>query len=128
MPVIAQIALGGAIGASLRHLVAWQLTRHFGNRFPWGTLTVNVVGSFAMGLAVILLVRRLDASLHHLTPFFMTGLLGGFTTVSAFSLETILMVERGEAGLALSYVAASVILSLGAFALPLALLRGHYGG
>lgn len=124
MPVILQVALGGAIGASLRHLVSWQLAQRLGSGFPWGTLTVNVLGSFIMGLAVMLLVRRADGEFQHLAPFFMTGLLGGFTTFSAFSLETVLLVERQRLDLAVAYVAASVALSVGAFAAAFLLLRG----
>jgi len=123
MPLLLQIALGGAIGASLRHLVGAQVARHFGLAFPWGTLTVNVLGSFIMGMATMYLVRRSDLGLQHLAPFLMTGLLGGFTTFSAFSLETVLLVERGRPGLALAYVLASVMLSVGAFAAAFALLR-----
>jgi fluoride exporter len=124
MSILAQIALGGAIGASLRHLVSSVIARHLGTAFPWGTLTINVVGSFAMGVAVMLMVRRLDSGLHHLSPLFTTGILGGFTTFSAFSLETYLLLERGQAPLALAYVAGSVILGLGAFALAMALVPG----
>jgi fluoride exporter len=124
MPVFLQVALGGAFGASLRYFVAGQITRRAGSAFPWGTLGVNVFGSFVMGMAVMVLVRRTDASLQHLAPFFMTGLLGGFTTFSAFSLETILLVERGRTDLALAYAAASVVLSVGAFAAAILLFRG----
>jgi fluoride exporter len=127
MSVLAQVALGGAIGASLRHLIGGLMTRHLGNAFPWGTLTCNVVGSFAMGLAVMLLVRRLDPSLDHLAPFVMTGVLGGFTTFSAFSLETFLLIERGEIGLALAYVGVSVVSGLAAFALAMALVPARGG-
>ncbi|MCB1351376.1 MAG: fluoride efflux transporter CrcB [Rhodobacteraceae bacterium] len=124
MPVVLQVALGGALGATLRHLCAWQITRQVGNAFPWGTLCVNVVGSFIMGIAAMLLVRRSDLGLQHMAPFFMTGILGGFTTFSAFSLETVLLVERGRADLAFAYVAASVVLGLAAFAGAITLLRG----
>lgn len=123
MPMLLQIALGGAVGACLRHLLGWQVTRLTGMGFPWGTLTVNVLGSFVMGLAAMYLVRRTDPDLQHLAPFLMTGLLGGFTTFSAFSLETVLLVERGRPGLAVTYAAGSVVLSVGAFAAALALLR-----
>jgi fluoride exporter len=123
MPVVLQVALGGAIGAILRHLCAWQITRKFGNGFPWGTLSVNVAGSFIMGVALIVILRRSDLGLQHAAPFFMTGVLGGFTTFSSFSLETVLLVERGRPELAAAYVVGSVALGLAAFTIPLLLFR-----
>jgi CrcB protein len=127
MPVLLQIALGGAIGAVCRHLMGVHVSRLAGSGFPWGTLAVNVLGSFIMGLAVMVLIRRADASLNHLAPFVMTGILGGFTTFSAFSLETMLLIERGRPGLALAYVAGSVAFGVGAFAAGLWLLRRWAG-
>lgn len=105
------IALGGAIGASLRHLTGLVLLRLIGPGFPFGTLTVNVVGSFAMGLLVATLAR-MEPVAPEWRLFLGTGLLGGFTTFSAFSLDAALLYERGELGLAGAYVAMSVILSL----------------
>jgi len=116
------VAVGGAIGASLRHLVGLVTLRLFGPAFPWGTLTVNVVGSFVMGILVELIARRLNASTE-LRLFLMTGLLGGFTTFSSFSLDTANMWERGEAAIAAGYVSGSVILSIGALFAGLALMR-----
>lgn len=87
-----QVALGGAIGATARYLTGTVAMRVMGPGFPWGTLTVNVVGSFLMGLLVIVLAERLD---NRLAPFLMTGLLGGFTTFSAFSLDTWMLLEQG---------------------------------
>ena len=118
-----QVALGGAIGSTLRYGVSIAAGRAFGTGFPWGTLIVNVVGSFAMGALFALLVQKGDL---RLTSFLMTGLLGGFTTFSAFSLDAMSLWERGHAGLALVYVAASVILSLAAIALSLHLFRGAF--
>lgn len=123
VPILLQIAVGGAIGASLRHIVGAQVVRFAGSGFPWGTLTVNVVGSFVMGIAAMFLLRRMDASLNHLAPFLMTGVLGGFTTFSAFSLEAFLLIERGRPVLALAYMAGSVVLGLGAFAMAIWLTR-----
>jgi len=116
------VAVGGAIGASLRHLVGLVTLRLFGPAFPWGTLTVNVVGSFVMGILVEVIARRLNASTE-LRLFLMTGLLGGFTTFSSFSLDTANMWERGEAAIAAGYVSGSVILSIGALFAGLALMR-----
>jgi CrcB protein len=123
MPVVLQIALGGAIGASLRHYISWQFVRWFGTGFPWGTLAVNVIGSFIMGLAAMYLLRRSDLGLQHFAPFLMTGILGGFTTFSAFSLEAFLLIERGRPALALIYMGGSVALGLAGFAAAILLLR-----
>lgn len=116
------VAIGGAIGASLRHLVGLVTLRLFGPNFPWGTLAVNIVGSFAMGILVELIARRLNASTE-LRLFLMTGLLGGFTTFSSFSLDTANMWERGEVAIAAGYVSGSVVLSIGALFAGLALMR-----
>ncbi|MEJ1991051.1 MAG: fluoride efflux transporter CrcB [Maritimibacter sp.] len=108
------VALGGAIGASGRYLVNVSVMRIVGPGFPFGTMVANVLGSFIMGVIVVLLARR-DGMAY--APFLMTGLLGGFTTFSAFSLDTITLFERGELGQAGLYVAFSVGLSLAAIAL-----------
>ncbi|RMH48380.1 MAG: fluoride efflux transporter CrcB [Alphaproteobacteria bacterium] len=118
-----QVALGGALGASLRYLVSVGAMRLLGPGFPWATLFVNVVGSFAMGVIVVVLAHK-DAT--RLAPFLMTGLLGGFTTFSAFSLDVATLVERGQPGLALGYAGASVLLSLAAMALGLVFTRGLF--
>jgi CrcB protein len=118
------VALGGAIGASLRYLTGVGLLRLFGpQEFPTGILTVNVIGSFLMGVFVVAAAHRGPT---HLSPFLMTGLLGGFTTFSAFSLETMTLVERGDAAQAALYVILSVGLSVGALALGLVAARGVF--
>lgn len=116
------VALGGAVGASLRHLTGLAALRLMGPGFPWGTLAVNVVGSFAMGVFIELLARRLEASIE-LRLLIATGLLGGFTTFSAFSLDAVVLWERGEAASAIGYIAASVILAIGALFAGLSLTR-----
>ncbi|HOZ32599.1 MAG TPA: fluoride efflux transporter CrcB, partial [Tabrizicola sp.] len=108
-----QVALGGAIGAALRYLTNVSALRLFGTGFPVATLVVNVVGSFAMGVLVTVLARKGG---NHLAPFLMTGILGGFTTFSAFSLDALTLWERGQTLTAFTYVAASVLLSLAAIA------------
>ncbi|MQQ08435.1 fluoride efflux transporter CrcB [Epibacterium sp. SM1979] len=119
---VAYVALGGAIGASFRFLVGVWITRAFGVLgFPLGVLSVNVLGSFLMGVFVVVAAQR---GVTHLSPFVMTGLLGGFTTFSAFSLEAVTLVERGNLGQAAVYVALSVGLSIGALFLGLMLARG----
>ena len=116
------VALGGAIGASLRHLVNLASLRVLGSNFPWGTLTVNILGCFIMGVFVELLVRRLGVSTE-LRLLVTTGLLGGFTTFSAFSLDVAVLWERGAVALAALYVATSVLLSIAALFAGLALAR-----
>ena len=116
-----QVALGGAIGASARFLVTTGTTRLFGAAFPMGTLAVNVAGSLAIGmLAAVLLGPKGQGGL---APFLITGILGGFTTFSAFSLDALRLLEAGRPGTAALYVVSSVVLSLGACALGLFLMR-----
>lgn len=119
MHPVLQVALGGAVGAVARHGVNIGAGRLFGPGFPVGTLAVNVAGSFLMGLLVVVLAGRGNA----LAPLLMTGLLGGFTTFSAFSLDTVTLWQRGQGAVALAYVAASVGLSLAALLVGLAV--GH---
>lgn len=115
-----QVAIGGAIGSSARFGVGLALVRE-GGSFPIAVLAVNVIGSFLMGLAVVYLGQK---SLPHLTPLFMTGILGGFTTFSAFSLEGYTLFERGAIGQALVYIALSVTLSLAALVAGVFIMRG----
>lgn len=115
-----QVAFGGALGASARYLVNVATLRLLGPGFPWSTLFINVAGSFAMGVLVGVFAAR---SLTHLQPLVMTGILGGFTTFSAFSLDAATLWTRGDTGPALAYVLASVGLSLAAIALGLWLGR-----
>ncbi len=116
------VALGGAIGAALRWLTGVALFRLTGpTDFPLAIMSVNVIGSFLMGVFVVLAAHR---GLTHLSPFVMTGLLGGFTTFSAFSLEAMTLIERGQVASAIAYVALSVGLSVGGLALGLLAARG----
>ncbi len=108
------VMLGGGIGAGVRHLVALLTLRLFGTGFPVGTLTVNVVGSLVMGLLIGWLVKSDFQHVQTVRYFIATGILGGFTTFSAFSLDTSVLWERGDTHLALIYVVASVLLSIGA--------------
>ena len=121
------VALGGGLGAGLRHLVGLVAMRSLGTGFPWGTLFVNVAGSFVMGMLIAWLALKAELPVgwsgQDVRLFLATGVLGGFTTFSAFSLETVLLWERGEGGLAALYVAASVIASVGALVAGLALMR-----
>ncbi len=108
-----QVAIGGAIGASARYLTNVGATRLIGHGFPWGTLIVNVLGSVLMGVLVVALAKRGGTAL---APFYMTGILGGFTTFSAFSLDALTLYERGQIWLAGAYVLGSVGLSLAGIA------------
>ncbi|WP_319528940.1 fluoride efflux transporter CrcB [uncultured Cohaesibacter sp.] len=101
------VALGGAAGASLRHLVGMMALRSFGSGFPYGTFICNVVGSFLMGLLIHLLAVKFHASTE-IRLLLTTGLLGGFTTFSTFSLDVVTLTERGQMGIALFYVALSL--------------------
>lgn len=112
MPTILWVALGGAIGSAARYGVNVWSGRLLGAEFPWHTLIVNVVGCFAMGVLVELMALRLNLG-NDARAFLTTGILGGFTTFSAFSLETVRLMEH-QPGLAMLYVAASVVLSVGA--------------
>lgn len=116
------VFLGGGIGAALRHGVNIAAARLLGTAFPYGTLTVNVVGSLAMGLLTAYFAFKGDAS-QHWRLFLTTGILGGFTTFSAFSLDVALLYERGEVGLAALYVLASVAVSIAGLFAGLALVR-----
>ncbi len=107
------VAAGGAIGASLRHLSGLAFLRLLGPAFPWATLFVNVVGSLAMGLLIGWLVKRTGTSAE-IRLFLATGLLGGFTTFSAFSLDVANLWERGALGLAFGYILSSVLFSVAA--------------
>ena len=113
-----QVALGGAIGATLRYLAGVAVLRVAGPGFPLGVLGVNIVGSFLMGALVVYLGQR---GLTHLNPLLATGLLGGFTTFSSFSLEAYTLFERGQAVL---YVALSVGVSLLALVAGVFSMRG----
>ena len=115
-PVIS-VALGGSIGSVLRYLVGLVVA------FPLGTLAVNVIGSFAIGL---IWVHLADRGLQHWLPFVMTGVLGGFTTFSAFSLETMILIERGQITSAMLNVGLSVGLSVGGLALGLIAARSAF--
>ncbi len=116
-----QVALGGAIGAMLRFGTGLMVERASGYGFPLATLLVNISGSFLMGLFVVWSLYR---GAGHLNPLVMTGLLGGFTTFSAFSLEAFTLFERGQPLAAAGYVALSVTASIAALVLGVMMARG----
>jgi len=116
------VALGSALGGALRHGVNVASARLLGTGWPFGTFTVNVVGSFAMGLIVGYFALRGHASQAWLL-FLTTGILGGFTTFSAFSLDVAVLFERGRLDLTVVYVLASLMLSVAGLFLALVLVR-----
>ena len=117
------VFLGGGIGAALRHGVNLLSARLFGTAFPWHTLIENVSGSLVMGVLAGYLAFKADPSSQHWRLFLTTGVLGGYTTFSAFSLDSVLLYERGETGLAALYVLGSVALAIGGLVAGLALVR-----
>ena len=117
------VFLGAGIGGALRHGVNVGSARLFGYGFPLGTMIVNIVGSFLMGLLAGYFAFRPGIG-QHMRLFLTTGILGGFTTFSAFSLDTALLVERHSYGMAAGYAVGSVAASVSALFFGLALFRG----
>ena len=117
------VFLGAGVGGALRHGVNVGAARLFGYGFPFGTLVVNVMGSFLMGLVAGYFAFRPGMG-QHVRLFLTTGVLGGFTTFSAFSLDTALLVERQSYGLAAGYAVGSVAASVSALFFGLAMFRG----
>ena len=120
-PAVLQVALGGALGAVARYGAGVAVLRLTGPQgFPLGVLGVNILGSFLMGVFVVVAAQK---GLTHWSPLVMTGILGGFTTFSAFSLEAVTLWERGAAGQAAIYVGLSVVCSIAGLLLGLWLAR-----
>jgi CrcB protein len=111
MNAVVAVFVGAGLGGVLRHGLNAAITAWLGAAFPYGILAINVIGSTAMGLVAAWFVSSGDAD-PSMRLFLATGILGGFTTFSAFSLDTVALIERGEAGAAALYVAASVGLSV----------------
>jgi CrcB protein len=120
---LALVAIGGAIGAGSRHLVNLAALRWFGAGYPVGTLAVNVIGGLLMGLLAGYFALKYSVGGQGLRLFLATGILGGFTTFSAFSLDAVLLWERGDIIGAVLYVLLSVVLSIGALLAGLAVMR-----
>ncbi len=120
---LALVALGGAVGASGRHLVNLAVLRLFNPAFPFATLTANVLGGLLMGLAAGYFALRYEGGGQGLRLFLTTGMLGGFTTFSAFSLDTMVLWERGDVLGAAIYLVVSVALSIAALVLGLTVMR-----
>ncbi len=109
------VAAGGAVGSLARFWLAAAMTMLTGPRFPWGTLLINVVGSFVIGLVAAVTLTPARIAMHpDLRIFLMVGICGGFTTFSAFSLQTLELLQSGDTSPAMAYVAGSVALCLAA--------------
>ncbi len=121
MNMILAVAAGGAIGATGRYLVGRLMLNVMGPGFPWGTLTVNIVGSFLIGLLYELIVYKFSLS-EQWQAFLVIGILGGFTTFSAFSLELGVMLEKDQFSTAAIYAIGSVIFGI------VALFAGIFAG
>jgi CrcB protein len=111
----------------LRWLVVRWAGHALGLAFPYGTLIVNVAGSLVMGVAAVIMMERFPGSWGRWSPFLMTGILGGFTTFSAFSLDALFLIERGRNLAAASYIGGSVALSVLGLWAGLTLARGVWG-
>jgi CrcB protein len=116
------VFVGGGLGASLRHFINVVCAKCIGVSFPWGTLIINITGSTVMGLIAGYLAFKGGAS-QPWRLFLMTGILGGYTTFSAFSLDAATLYERGALELAAAYVLGSVVLSIAGLFAGLALIR-----
>lgn len=120
------VLLGAGLGGTLRHGVNVTAARWLGTSFPYGTLTVNVLGSLAMGLLIGYFALRSDpGQLWRL--FLTTGVLGGFTTFSTFSLDVVTLVERGQSSTAAIYAGASLVLGVAALFIALVAVRQVWG-
>ena len=116
------VFIGGGLGSSLRHTVNMVSARYLGTGFPYHTFIINITGSIVMGLIAGYLAFKGDAAASW-RLFLMTGILGGYTTFSAYSLDSIVVYERGEIGLALFYVVGSVVFSIAGLFAGITLVR-----
>ncbi len=126
MKMVLMVAMGGAIGSAARYLVGVLATRLFGITFPWGTLIVNIAGSFMMGVLVSLLALRFSVG-NEVRGFLAIGLLGGFTTFSSFALDFVYLYEKKQYLTAMGYMSVTVICSVLALFLGLAVTRSLAG-
>jgi CrcB protein len=122
LQLITAVALGGAVGSVGRYLAGIGAGKIFGLNYPWGTLIINIVGSFLIGVFVELFALRWDLP-QAMRVFLTVGICGGFTTFSTFSLESYLMIDRGEFGPAAAYIVTSVAVSIVALFGGLQLVR-----
>jgi len=120
--LILAVAAGGALGSVARYLMGVGAARVLGLAFPWGTLIINVLGSFLIGVLVELFALKWDLPQEG-RVFLTVGICGGFTTFSTFSLDAWVLMERGAWGLAAAYIFSSVVLSIGGLVAALYLVR-----
>ena len=125
MKLLVLATVGGALGSAARFIVIDGMNRAFGTRFPWGTFTVNVVGSFFMGVLADLILRKFGGSAE-MRVFLATGILGGFTTFSAFSADVSNLIGRGDSTTAIGYIVTSVAISLVALYAGVALSKALF--
>lgn len=123
MQTVIAIAAGGGIGALIRHFLNLAVTHVAGTGFPWGIFLINVLGSALMGVLVSLFAHVGEVP-QPVKAFLTVGILGGFTTFSTFSLDTMALIERGQLGLAALYAIGSVVVSVGALYGGMMLVRG----
>lgn len=123
MQSILAVALGGALGSVLRHLLNNGIMVLTKSPFPFGIMVINILGGLAMGVLIALFAEQTQAP-QNLRSFLMVGVLGGFTTFSTFSADTVLLWQRGEVVQAVAYAGGSVILSVAALLLGMMLVRG----
>ncbi|MCK5296681.1 MAG: fluoride efflux transporter CrcB, partial [Alphaproteobacteria bacterium] len=116
------VAAGGAIGSMGRYLVSMQALKLFGTAFPWGTMSVNVIGSFIMGAVVELMTVKWNVS-EEVRNLVLVGILGGFTTFSSFSLDFVRMMEKQQVTEAFIYLAGSIMIGVSALLAGFSLLR-----
>lgn len=121
--LILAVTSGGAVGSVARYLAGIGAARLFGTGFPWGTLIINVTGSFLIGVFVGLFATRWDASPPALRIFLTVGICGGYTTFSTFSLDVFYLIERGQSWQSAAYMVSSGLLSVGALIAALRLVR-----
>ncbi|MCB9988380.1 MAG: fluoride efflux transporter CrcB [Rhodospirillales bacterium] len=122
MQILFAIAAGGAIGAVLRHFTNNAVLHVLGHGFPWGIFVANVLGSFLMGVLISAFAHAYEPS-QAMRAFLTVGMLGAFTTFSTFSMDTVLMIERGQYVLASAYVLGSVTLAIGGLFAGMMLVR-----
>lgn len=123
---VLQVGLGGAIGATGRYLTGVAAVRVFGTHFPFGTLSANIIGSFLMGIAYVYLMTR-NEEVSRLVPFIMTGMLGGYTTFSAFTLDVWGLFDNDRFIAAGLYLGASLGIAILALILGISLAKGYWG-
>lgn len=121
---ISLVAIGSATGGVARFLVTDIVTGRVGEAFPWGTLAVNVSGSFVIGLLAAILAGQPQATASVLAHLLIIGVLGGYTTASAFSLQTLTLITTGRPGHAIAYVASSLLICVAAAWLGYAVVAG----